>query len=184
MATYPNKQIILKGHAGSGARKGVEVVIGGSPTILRDVLCVVTGLGANTVVTALTNGAVANIAASLEAVGVNPESLPASAFGTKTKMAVQPLSRSKEGLTFVIPSGGAAYNAATHDGLSRGVKKDANGFSYVDLTDAANPAVKIIRYADGPRKDNSGNYGTPKLDGTDTGVLLEVEIIESAAWAG
>lgn len=128
----------------------------------------------------LTNGAVANLAYGLE--NNNPDvgyyGPGAALTTTKNQMKIRKI----KGQRLVMWSGGAAYVAATHNGASRGVKIDAAGRSYVDLTDSVNLAVVIKGLAGKFQKATNGE-AAQHADG-DTGVALIVEPIDSACWSG
>ena len=148
--------------------------INGTPVLKKGNLVVRGASG----VAILTNGAVANLAYGLE--NNNPDvgyyGPGAALTTTKTAMKIRRI----KGARLVMWSSGAAYVAATHNGVNRGVAIDANGRSTVKLDDAVNAAVKVIGLAGKFQKATNGEVAQ-HADG-DTGVALIVEPIDSACW--
>lgn len=135
----------------------------GAATFKQGDLVVVSGGTANN----LTNGAVANLALAYEDAVDNAHRVAGPGFqSTKTRIGLLDIT----GREIIITAGGAAFSAATHVGVSRGVKIDASGRSYIDLTDSINLAMRIKRLYVVPLRDNTGQWYLPK-DG-DTNVLV------------
>jgi hypothetical protein len=132
----------------------------------------------------LANSVVANIALLEEA---NPDGYHVQAgagmgfTGTANKRGVYvvPLL----GNRVIMSAGGAAFAAATHLNVNRGIKKDGTtGMSYIDLSDSATPAFRVIRLIREVAQNVASPYEWTYPTEGDTNVLVEAEIISTAAW--
>lgn len=168
MATYALQFISLANLAAPNLSEGsTEIPPNGAATFKGGDLVIVSGGTANN----LTNGAVANLALAYEDAVDTAYRAAGPGFGT-TKPFVGVLDLNNREI--IISAGGAAFSAATHVGASRGVKIDASGRSYIDLTDSTNLAFRIKRLLVLPLRDTvTGNFFLPKDGDTNVPVVAQ-----------
>jgi hypothetical protein len=178
MATYSYQPIEFHDKPATGVTHGNVPGLppGASQVFDRGDLVVISGGTVNQ----LTNGAVANLALAAEKNPDDAHLAPGPGFSsTKARVSYFKI----KGRMLKISTGGAAFNSATHIGVSRGVKRDTTtGRSYIDLTDSTNVAMniraRVLEYTQAPDK----TWGIPG-DG-DTGVRVIAVPIDSACYDG